>query len=70
MPSHVGRDLCPERPAEQIQITHHIQNFMPRELIRKTQIRINDFLIVNQNKIIELSAACQPLFIERMISLI
>ena len=59
MASHISFNCTPNRFAEQIKVTHNVKDFVARQLVGEAQIRIDDFLVVDEDAIVELAAVHQ-----------
>ena len=47
------------RFSEQVEVTHNVEDLVARQLVGKAQIRINDFLVIDKNAVIELATVYQ-----------
>lgn len=59
MACHDRRNRAANRFTEQIKITHNVKDLVSCQLIGESQVRIDDFFIVDEDAIVELSAVDQ-----------
>src|SRR5687767_1690398 len=59
MAGHVSRDFAADGSSQQIKIPDNVKNFMTRQFLRKAQVRVYDFLIIDQDTITKLASVDQ-----------
>jgi len=57
MGGHVGGDASPDRVAEKIEVSDHIQYLMAYEFIGITEFRVDDFAFVHDDMGVQITAA-------------
>lgn len=59
MTRHMSDNCTSNRFSEQVEVTHNIEDLVARQLVGKTQIRINDFLVIDEDAVVELATVYQ-----------
>ena len=55
----MSRNRASNRFPEQIKVTHNVEDLVARQLVGESQIRIDDFLVIDEDAIVELAAVNQ-----------